>query len=266
MERLSAARPFTIAVILAGGSGCRASQPNISGRPPKLPKQFWLLGGRPIWQHSWLQYAQHPLIDRVCVVWPAAFLEEGKQQLLKYCTGNLAPTISLAGGENRSDSSFMALKLCRQWQQERPEPRVQVLFHDAARPLVSERIIDETLAGLNVTDAVVCALPAKDSIFMAKDQKVCQILKRDFLMQSQTPQGFALETIYRAFCLYQNDPDRENLLATDDIAVVKQYLPSTDIHIIRGEASNMKLTEAADLDLLGCYYRAIQAKVRQSDE
>ena len=254
VERFFAARPFTVAVILAGGSGCRAAQPNESGQLPALPKQFWLLGGRPVWQHSWLRYAQHPLIDKVCVVWPAAFLEEGKRQLHQCATAeHLAPTVSLAGGKDRCDSSFVALKLCHQWQQEQQERKFQVLLHDAARPLVSRRIIDEALAGLNIADAVVCALPARDSIFIAKNQKVSQILKRDFIMQSQTPQGFTLETIYRAFCLYQNDPGRENLLATDDIALVKRYLPSTDIHIVRGEASNMKLTEATDLHLLSCY-------------
>ena len=265
MERFPAVRAFTVAVILAGGSGCRAaaqcSEQRVSSDlgqtdySARLPKQFWLLGGRPVWQHSWLRYAQHPAIDRVCVVWPPAFLEMGRQQLRQYaknCAQNLAPTYSLAGGRDRCDSSFRALKFCRRWQTE--QRRVQVLLHDAARPLVSKRIIDETLEKLNFCDAVVCALPATDSVFVAKDQKVSEILKRDSVMQSQTPQGFALETIYRAFCLY----DRKKLPATDDIAIVRQYLPSTNIHVVQGEAANRKLTEAADLDILACYYRLAQ--------
>ena len=263
VEPFPAVRAFTVAVILAGGSGCRAaaqcSEQRVSSdlgqTDYSVPKQFWLLGGRPVWQHSWLRYAQHPAIDRVCVVWPSEFLEMGKQQLRRYATDqNLAPTYSLVGGKDRSDSSLRALKLCRRWQTEHPEHRVQVLLHDAARPLVSKRIIDETLEKLNFCDAVVCALPATDSVFVAKDQKVSEILKRDSVMQSQTPQGFALETIYRAFCLY----DRKKLPATDDIAVVRQCLPSTNIHVVQGEAANRKLTEAADLDILACYYRLAQ--------
>ena len=243
-------RPLNIAIILAGGSGRRAAS-NLAQK--QAPKQFWPLAGLPLWQHSWLRYATHSAIDKVCMVWPKTYLEPIRAAIAAHPEPTTS-TYVIAGGQERSDSSYRAVEFCQQWQT--PLRRVQVLIHDAARPLVSARIIDDTLSQLQSANAVVCAVPTQDSLFV-KDpsNKVEKILDRSGIMHSQTPQSFELQTLRQAFALHQQ---RQEIRVTDDISLVKHYLPSLSIHIVLGESYNAKLTEAVDLYRLISYYKMIK--------
>ena len=64
------------------------------------------------------------------------------------------------------------------------------------------------------------------------------------LRRGQTPQGFRLSTIRRAYELAWQDPD---FAATDDCSVVLKYLPDVPIHIVEGSEHNMKVTAPVDL-------------------
>ena len=138
--------------------------------------------------------------------------------------------------------------------------RIQVLIHDAARPLVSHRLIDETLEKLTRNDAVVCAIPVQDSLFRKNDGRIAEILERSSIMQSQTPQSFELQTILNAFQLHHTD---KKIIVTDDISLIKCYLPTTEIAIVTGESYNIKLTKAHDLKILE-YYQQIMNLYEQS--
>ena len=264
---------LNIAVILAGGQGYRASRnsSNFSNSSnsyqnksenlntvKQLPKQFWPLNHIPLWQHSWQRYAAHPQIDKICLVWPQAYLTQIRKEIatLPSPTGG-CKTYVIAGGPERSDSSFLAVDFCRQWQ--RAPLRIQILIHDAARPLFSKQLIDQTLNQLQYNNAVVCALPVHDSLFYKTGSTVQAIADRFSIMRSQTPQGFELQTIQRALAMHQQ---KQEITASDDISVVKHYLPEVEISIVAGEPSNMKLTEAADLEILETYY-SIQTKINR---
>ncbi|WGK70241.1 2-C-methyl-D-erythritol 4-phosphate cytidylyltransferase [Candidatus Haliotispira prima] len=255
--------PLNIAIILAGGIGCRAAQNPALPPEQDQPKQLWPLGGLPVWQHSWLSYATHPAIQIVCLVWPENYVSQIRQALTQYTqtqhpdADTLATSYVIAGGRERSDSSSKALEFSQQWQERDPQRRIQVLIHDAARPLVSRRIIDETLRQLKLANAAVCAIPAQDSLFVKEDSEGCkvgQVLDRSTVMQSQTPQSFELQTLRRAFAIHQ---EHREIAVTDDICLIKSYLPSQDIRVVEGDIYNMKLTQAADLKTLTSYYQMI---------
>jgi 2-C-methyl-D-erythritol 4-phosphate cytidylyltransferase len=119
-----------------------------------------------------------------------------------------------------------------------------VLLHDAARPLVGQRIIADCVAALQRVDAVGVAVPTADTIVVVEDGVMRQIPRRDTVLRCQTPQGFRLPVITRAHELALADPDYE---PTDDCGVVLRYLPGVPVHVVAGSEQNLKITYPRDL-------------------
>jgi 2-C-methyl-D-erythritol 4-phosphate cytidylyltransferase len=152
-------------------------------------------------------------------------------------------TAVLAGGKERYDSSLAAVHHFSD------NPDLIMLFHDAARPLVSARIISDTLKAMEDFNAVDVGIPAVDTIVQcnAAGTLMESIQNRNLLWRMQTPQGFRQKTIARAYEIALKDP---GFTATDDCGTVLRYLPDEKVGIVRGSERNMKLTYADDLPLL----------------
>ena len=223
----------TVAVILAAGSGSR------TGLSP--PKQFLPLGGKTVLEHSVQTFHNHPGIGQVVIVTATEFIDR-VQSLVK--ANNWTKVISvLPGGKERFDSSLAAVRHYAD------KPETVMLFHDAARPLVSAEIITDTLKAMETYDAVDVAIPAVDTIVQCdKDgTRMESIRDRSLLWQMQTPQGFRQKTIAQAYGIALKDPQ---FTATDDCGTVLRYLPDVKVGIVRGNERNVKLTYADDLALL----------------
>jgi 2-C-methyl-D-erythritol 4-phosphate cytidylyltransferase len=149
----------------------------------------------------------------------------------------------LAGGKERYDSSLAAVRHYSD------KPETVMLFHDAARPLVSERIITDTLQAMQTYNAVDVAIPAVDTIVQcdATGTVMESIQDRSLLWRMQTPQGFRQKTIQEAYRIAVQDA---KFTATDDCGTVLRYLPQEKVGIVRGSERNIKLTYADDLSLL----------------
>ena len=119
-----------------------------------------------------------------------------------------------------------------------------VLLHDAARPLVDQRIIADCVAALRVHDAAGVAVPASDTMVVTDNGVMHSMPRRETLLRCQTPQCFRLSVITRAHELAAADP---GFAATDDCGVVLRYLPDVDVHIVPGSERNIKITYAQDL-------------------
>ncbi len=217
-----------IAVILAAGAGTRLGS--------ELPKQFLPLAGKPVVEHSIEAFERCPQIDEVIVVTRpecTALVEEIKAR---------HPKLSriLLGGRERYHSTLSALEAC-------PPTDCNIIIHDAARPLVSRRIIDDTLLWLERCEAVGVAVRCTDTVWQATDDgTIANIPERATLWNAQTPQAFRTDVLHRAFALALADP---HMQPTDDCSVVKRYLPHVDIHIVEGEAQNIKITFSQDIAL-----------------
>ena len=223
----------TVGVILAAGSGSRTGL--------STPKQFLLLGGKTVLEHSVRTFCNHPGIDQVVIVSSTEFLDKVKG--IVKANGWAKVTAVLAGGKERFDSSLAAVRHFKD------KPDMVMLFHDAARPLVSERIITDTLKAMEMYNAVDVAIPAVDTIVQCDaDGKVMEsIQERRLLWRMQTPQGFRQRTIQEAYRIALQDP---RFTATDDCGTVLRYLPAEKVGIVRGSERNVKLTYADDLSLL----------------
>ena len=119
-----------------------------------------------------------------------------------------------------------------------------MLLHDAARPLVDQRIIADCVASLEVYEAAGVAVPSSDTIVITENGVMRSVPRRETLFRCQTPQCFRLSVIARAHELAAADPD---FAPTDDCGVVLRYLPGVDVHIVPGSERNIKITYPQDL-------------------
>ena len=146
----------------------------------------------------------------------------------------------IEGGVTRTDSTRRAIAALGQ-------EECDVLFHDAARPLLEQRIIADCISALRAFRAVGVAVPSSDTIVEVSDGVVTGMPPRDALARCQTPQGFRLSVIRRAYQLADADPAFAQLPATDDCGIVLRYLPEIPIRVVPGSERNIKITYPADL-------------------
>lgn len=223
----------TVAVILAAGSGSRTGL--------STPKQFLPLGGKTVLEHSIRTFHNHPGIDEVVIVTAPEFIDKVKDIVR---AGNWTKvTAVLPGGKERFDSSLAAVHHYAD------KPDTVMLFHDAARPLVSEQIITDTIKAMETYNAVDVAIPTVDTIVQCNKEGnyMTSIQDRSLLWRMQTPQGFRQKTIQEAYRIALKDP---GFTATDDCGTVLRYLPEEKVGIVHGNERNIKLTYADDLALL----------------
>jgi 2-C-methyl-D-erythritol 4-phosphate cytidylyltransferase len=224
---LSTKRLRTVGVVLAGGVGTRVGL--------AIPKQLLKIAGKPIIEHTLAAFEATAEIDEVIVLMTPGYVED--VQAIVAARGFRKVTAILEGGETRNDTTKLALD-------QLGEEECNVLFHDAVRPLVNQRIMRECVNALRRYDAVDVAIPSADTIVVVDGDVITEIPDRSRLRRGQTPQAFKLSTIRKAYELAWQDRE---FTATDDCSVVLKYLPDVDIHVVEGSEHNMKVTAPVDL-------------------
>ena len=225
---MTTTRLRNVAVVLAGGSGTRVGL--------AIPKQLLKVAGRTVIEHTVAGLHACDEIDEILVVMAADHVAEAERLLHGPQFAKVSRVV--AGGEDRNASTRTALGALG------PE-ECNVLFHDAVRPLVSHRVVADCVAALETHEAVDVAIPSTDTIVRVDDDdRIVEIPDRSRLRRGQTPQGFRLSVIRRAYELAATD---ETLRATDDCGVVLHCLPEVPIHVVRGDEQNMKVTFPIDL-------------------
>ena len=234
---METSRKTTLAVILSGGSGNRFGA--------SVPKQFLTLGNRPVLAHSIKTFASHPVVDSVIIVANGDYLEQTRDIALPVAGEKLLAIV--AGGKERSDSTLSALKAIAQLRPDLSPEDTDILIHDAARPLVSTAVIDRVIAALSDHEAASAVIDSADTLFRVYEGHVQAAPDRSQMRRVQTPQGFRLSTLRKAYTLAMQDEDFQ---ATDDCGVVLRYMPEVPIAVVEGEEKNLKLTSPADMSQL----------------
>ncbi len=221
-----------IAVILAGGSGSRLGN--------ETPKQFLKVAGKQIIEHTLTVFQNAARIDEICIISRVDYVEEVESLVNKNQFTKVKKI--LVGGKERYESSLTAIRAYT-------DDGDNLLFHDAVRPLVNERIINDCIDALKRYNAVDVAVPTTDTIVAVDTNTGCiqSIPNRAVLRNGQTPQCFKRGTIRRAYEKALADP---NFATTDDCGTVRHYLPEEPVYVVNGENFNMKLTYVEDLYLL----------------
>ena len=230
-----------VAIILAGGIGSRLGL--------STPKQFFKVAGKMVIEHTFDAFEHNQYIDEIALVSNPVYIPEVENLILKNSWKKVKKV--LKGGKERYDSSLSAI-------QAYTNQDVNLIFHDAVRPLVSQRIIDDVVKALQTYQAIDVALPSADTIIEIEGDFISNIPDRSRLKRGQTPQAFHIETIRKAYEIALTDP---NFKVTDDCGVVKKYLPETPVYVVAGEESNMKLTYKEDTYLLDKLFQLRQSEV-----
>ncbi len=213
----------TYAVILASGTGKRTGL--------TTPKQFLKIGEKTIIEHTINAFEQNEQIDEIIIVTNPDYINLTKNLIKQNCFKKIK-TI-LPGGKTRQESSYIGICAIK-------EDDGKVLIHDAARPFVSTRIINECIKALDTYKAVNVAIESTDTILEVNDRNIIEgIPERKYLKHAQTPQGFNLKLIKKAHEL------AKNLNVTDDSSLVVK-LKLADVYVISGEESNIKITHPTD--------------------
>ena len=186
-------------------------------------------------------FEHHQGIDEIAIVVHPDYIDKMEEIVLRNHWHKVKKI--LKGGAERYHSSLSAIHAYD------TEPDANLIFHDAVRPLVTQRIIDDVISALCSFNAVDVAVPATDTIIQVdeKGELITHIPNRNLLRRGQTPQAFRLSTIKHAYGLALSDPDFNS---TDDCGTVVKYLPDEPVCVVAGNESNMKLTYKEDVFLL----------------
>lgn len=231
-----------IAIILAGGMGSR-----VGGKTPKqlLP----LADGRSILEHSIDAFELASVIDEIAVVMHPDYITS-LQELCKNNTWQKLTKI-IPGGSERWESSWHAILAYMGESGEGLQvtgdgEKMNLWFHDAARPFVSQRILTDIAQALETNEAVTVAVPVTDTLYKVESGKckVESVPPRSEYMRAQTPQAFRFDVVFEA---YAKALAEDTVIATDDAGIVRKYKPSHKIHIVLGEEANRKITYTEDL-------------------
>ncbi|MCF0206869.1 MAG: bifunctional cytidylyltransferase/SDR family oxidoreductase [Bacteroidales bacterium] len=224
---------MNVAIILAGGIGSRTGY--------DTPKQFFKVAGKTVIEHSIDAFESNSSIDEIAIVINEGYVANIEEIILHNSWKKVKKV--LKGGSERYMSSCAAINAYSD------KPNCNLIFHDAVRPLVNARIINDVITALKSHNAVDVAVPATDTIIkVSEDGKtINEIPNRKYLKRGQTPQAFKLETIKKAYEIALKDP---NFTSSDDCGTVVKYLPNEEIFVVEGEESNIKLTYKEDIFLL----------------
>ncbi len=211
------------AILVAAGSSTR-----MGGQDKLLAK----LGGMTVLERAALALDNHPGITELIVVTREELVE--KVKLLLLSRGLKKVTKVVPGGKTRSESVEAGLQaVSRQ--------TALVAIHDAARPLVSQQIITETLRMAIKTRAAAPAIPVKDTIKMASQHIVIDTPERSNLYAVQTPQVFDYDLLRAALEKARQD----QISLTDDCAAVEHL--GLHVFLTQGAETNLKITTPLDL-------------------
>lgn len=204
-------------------------------------KNFLELMGEPILIRTLKTFSQVERVNFLIVVVAAQEVETVEKLL--GAEKNLKPWRVVVGGSERQYSIANGLKLL-------PDDAQIILVHDAARPLISARTINEVIDAAEKFGGAIAAVPSKDTIKVVDAEGFVRYTPpRRELVSVQTPQGFRREILLQAYA----QAEAENFLGTDDASLVERL--GAKIKIVTGNYDNIKITTPEDLSVAESFLR-----------
>ena len=212
-------------ILLAGGKGKRMKS--------AVPKQFLPLLGKPVFLRSLDVFrSMEGIVSNIVIVLDESYREEFNHILLE------DPRICWADpGNERQDSVFNGLNVI-------PDTCSIVAVHDAARPLVTVKEVQDVLNDGLLHGAAVLGVPMKATVKESEDgQFVLRTVERSRLWEIHTPQVASKSLFLEGFAKVK----AENLEVTDDVSVIEAL--GKPVKLTLGEYTNIKLTTPDDLQV-----------------
>ena len=214
------------AIIPSGGVGKRLES--------SLPKQYIQVNGKELIAFTLEIFQNCKLIDEIIIAAQTDFFPLLNKIKSTYNISKLTKIIE--GGKERQDSVFNALKVIN------GNSNDVIAVHDAARPLLSNKILEEALLTANNFDNVIVATKATDTL-VSGDEFVKNYIDRNSTYYVQTPQISRYNILMKAM----ERATSENYVGTDESILL--HRASNKIRIVEGSSLNFKITNNSDLDL-----------------
>ena len=222
------------AAILAGGSGSRMGN-------AERPKQFLMLGDKPIFIHTIEKIILSQEFDAVLLLCPNIWLQQTRDMVDKYAADFAKDVIIIEGGKTRNDTVDNAIAYVNQ--HFKTDQDTLLLTHDAVRPFISNRIISDNICAAASHGACDTVIAATDTIVESDNgQTISAIPPRCNYYQGQTPQTFKLKKLEQ---LTSNLSDSEKDQLTDACKIFTSQ--GEAVALVPGDSSNIKITIPQDM-------------------
>lgn len=222
-------------VILAGGSSDKLHRLD-------TPRPFLMLGSKPIIIHTMEQFVINSQVDKIIIAVSDEWILHTHSMLLKWLPNEEDIPI-VGGGENKADTLRMVVEYIDTHYGIKDDDII--LAHDAIRPFITQRIIDENIAAGKNHHAVSTVMITTDTIIRSTDgKKISEIPPKDHMFAEQTPLTFNGKVLKGLFDVVGEEATkREN-------EIVRIFInQGIEIYMVRGEYSNMKLISPYDLEV-----------------
>ena len=213
--------------ILGAGEGKR-----IGGA---IPKQFMALNGKAIIAHTLEAFQTHPGVNHIIIVTKLDFVGKTREIVEKSQITKAVEVIE--GGKHRYDSSYIAIKHLKCADDD------IIMIHDAVRPFVTKRIIDDCIRLTIEHGATEVAVKCTDTITEIDNGFVVKIMRRERLYNVQTPQSFIRRIILDA---HERARKEGFIDATDDVTLALKA--GYRVALVEGDYENIKITTPADME------------------
>ncbi len=218
--------------ILAGGIGSRMKLAD-------MPKQFLPLGSKPIIIHTVEKFLANDRFDKVLVGingdWELYF-----NDLLKKHGVNDERLAVVVGGADRNSTIMNIISYINENISDSEDDII--VTHDAVRPFVTSRILNENIDAATKYGMCDTVIPATDTIVKSEDgEYISDIPQRSELYQGQTPQSFNMSMLRD---LYNALSDEQKAELTDACKIFT--LSGKKVRLVEGEVHNIKITTVSD--------------------
>lgn len=221
------------AVIAAGGIGSRMG--NV-----EKPKQYITLKDKPIIAHTVEKFYVNSCFKKIIILCPDQWVSHTKSIIGKHLPSD-DRVVVLQGGSTRNETIMNAIKYIEET--DGLDDDTIIVTHDAVRPFVTARIINENIEAALKFGATDTVVPATDTIVESQNgQVISNIPDRSKLYQGQTPQAFKAKLLKD---LYYSLTEEEKNILTDACKIFS--MKGHDVHLIDGEVHNIKITYPYDL-------------------
>ncbi len=218
--------------ILAGGIGSRMGITS-------MPKQFLSIGGKPVIMHTIEKFLMCGRIDHIYVAVVRDYISY-MHDILRKEIGECDRITIIEGGTDRNGSIVNIVDDIRKTDS---SPESILITHDAVRPFVSARIIDENIDAALEFGATDTVIPATDTIIRSSDgMNISSIPVRSDLFNGQTPQAFRISMFESDFSALS---DEEKKTLTDACKIF--VLAGHTVRLVKGDPYNMKISTPFDL-------------------
>lgn len=222
---------MNIAILLAGGVGNRMKE-------QVTPKQYIDVCGCPVFTYPLRTLQDNPWVDSIIIVADTTWHDFIHDNIERF---NITKFKGFAlPGKTRQHSIYRGLLESEKMK----TGKDIVIIHDAARPLVSDRMLSQCIEAAKQYGGSMPVLPMKDTVYLSTDQqKITNLLNRNEIYAGQAPEAYKLEE-YLSFHKSISDEEISKFSGSSEIA----FLNNLEVHFVEGDELNFKITTNEDLE------------------